>query len=79
MEGEGRRLIVLKGAPEDVLGLAARYEQQGSPPRPPDAAARKTAEATFNAFGAQGYRVLGVAWRDVEADRQHANVADEKI
>ena len=78
VEGGGRRLIVLKGAPEDVLGLAARYEQQGSPPRPLDAAARKTAEATFNAFGAQGYRVLGVAWRDVEADRQHANVADEK-
>ena len=41
-------------------------------------AARKIAEATFNAFGAEGYRVLGVAWRDVEADREHANVADEK-
>ena len=77
VEGEGRRLIIVKGAPEDVLGLAARYEQQGSPPRPLDAAARETAEATFNALGAEGYRVLGVAWREVEADRQHANVADE--
>ena len=77
VEGEGRRLIVVKGAPEDVLGLAARYEQQGSPPLPLDAAARKTAEATFNALGAEGYRVLGVAWREVEPDRQHANVADE--
>jgi P-type Mg2+ transporter len=77
-EGGGRRLIVLKGAPEDVLGLAARYEQQGSPPRPLDDAARKTAKATFNALGAEGYRVLGVAWRDVEADREQANVGDEK-
>ena len=77
IEGGGRRLIVVKGAPEDVLGLAARYEQQGSPPLPLDEAARKTAEATLNALGAEGYRVLGVAWREVEPDRQHANVADE--
>ena len=78
VEGDGRRLIVVKGAPEDILGHAAFYEQQGSPPRPLDAAARKTAAATFNGLGADGYRVLGVAWREVEADRQHANVADEK-
>ena len=67
----------MKGAPEDVLSLASHYEQQGSPPLPLDAAARKTAEATFNGLGAEGYRVLGVAWREVEPDRQHANVADE--
>ena len=77
VEGGGRRLLIVKGAPEDILGHAARYEQQGSPPRPLDAAARKTAEATFNALGAEGYRVLGVAWREVEADREKANVADE--
>ncbi len=78
VEGGGRRLIVVKGAPEDILGHAAFCEQQGSPPRPLDAAARKTAEATFNGLGADGYRTLGVAWREVEADRQHAKVADEK-
>ena len=77
-EGGGRRLIIVKGAPEDVLGLAASYEQQGSAPHMLDGAARKTAAATFNGLGAEGYRVLGVAWREVEADRQHANVADEK-
>ena len=77
IEGDGRRLIVVKGAPEDVLSLASRYEQQGSAPLPLDAAARETAEATFNGLGKDGYRVLGVAWREVEPDRQHANVADE--
>ncbi|HTS54683.1 MAG TPA: HAD-IC family P-type ATPase, partial [Burkholderiales bacterium] len=77
IEGGGQRLIVVKGAPEDVLGLSARYEQQGSPPCRLDTTARETAEATFNALGAEGYRVLGVAWREVEADRQHASVADE--
>ena len=77
VEGGGRRLLIVKGAPEDILGHVARYEQQGTPPRPFDAAARKTAEATFNSLGAEGYRVLGVAWREVEADRQNASIADE--
>jgi len=77
VEGEGRRLIIVKGAPEDILGHAATYEQHESPPRPLDAAARKTAEATFNALGAEGYRVLGVAWREVEADHEKASIADE--
>ena len=77
VEGEERRLIVVKGAPEDVLGLSTCYEQPGSLPRPLDEAARKTAEATFNALGAEGFRVLGVAWREVGTDREHANVADE--
>ena len=78
VEGGGRRLLIVKGAPEDILGHAASYEQQAAPPRPLDAAARKTAEATFNGLGAEGYRVLGVAWREVEADRDHANIDDEK-
>jgi len=78
VEGEGRRVIVVKGAPEDVLVHAASYERQGSPPIPLDAAARETANATFKALSAEGYRLLGVAWRDVEPDRQHADISDEK-
>ena len=77
VESGARRLLIVKGAPEDILGHSARYEQQDGPPRPLDAAARKTAEATFNALGAEGYRALGVAWREVEADREKANIADE--
>ncbi len=60
VENGGRRLLIVKGAPEDILGHTARYEQQGAPPRPLDAAARKTAETTFNRLGAEGYRALGV-------------------
>ncbi|MGO9392156.1 magnesium-translocating P-type ATPase [Rhodoblastus sp.] len=77
VEGEGRRLLIVKGAPEDVLGQSAYYDQQGASPLPLDAAARKTAAETFNGLGAQGYRGLGVAWREVEADRDQANIADE--
>ncbi|HVP34244.1 MAG TPA: magnesium-translocating P-type ATPase [Steroidobacteraceae bacterium] len=77
VEGGGRRLLIVKGAPEDVLGLSARGEQQGLPAFALDAAARATAEATFTALGAEGYRVLAVAWREVQPDCQRANVTDE--
>ena len=73
-----RRTLIVKGAPEDVLGLAATFEQEGSQPRVLDAAAREAADATFKALSAEGYRILGVAWRDVEPDRQQADVSDEK-
>ena len=77
-ENSNHRVIIVKGAPEDVLSLASRYEQQGSEPSALDAAARETAEATFRALSAEGYRLLGVAWRDVEPDRTHADVSDER-
>jgi len=76
-EGDGRRLIIVKGAPEDVLRLSARYVQDGSAPHPLDSTAAKNAEATFNALGREGFRVLAVAWREVEFDRQTASYADE--
>jgi P-type Mg2+ transporter len=77
VEGGGRRLLVVKGAPEDILSLSARYQQNGSE-HPLDAAARAKAEITFNALGAEGFRVLGVAWREVDLHRQNAAVADEQ-
>ena len=78
IEGEGHRLLVVKGAPEDVLGLASHYEPQGKPPAPLDPAARKAASMTFDALGAAGFRVLGVAWRAVEPGRDHADVASDQ-
>jgi Mg2+-importing ATPase len=77
VEGGGSRLLVVKGAPEDVLALAASHGQQGAPLQAFDAAARAAAHATFAALGAEGYRVLGVAWRDAGPDCSHAGVSDE--
>jgi P-type Mg2+ transporter len=76
VEGGGKRLLVVKGAPEDILSHSARYQRQGAA-HGLDATARKTAEATFNALGVEGYRVLGVAWREVDVHRQNAGIADE--
>ncbi len=79
VEREGHRLLITKGAPEDVVKLAVRYEEPGKPePLPLDDAARAQAAKVFEGFGAEGFRALGVAWRELEPDRKAATVADER-
>ena len=73
-----RRLLVLKGAFEDVLRESASYEAAGpADQRPLDAAARAAITARFEALGREGYRVLGVAWKQTPRDQAHARVSDE--
>jgi P-type Mg2+ transporter len=73
------RMLVTKGAPEDILHVATRYEQPDEPEsRPLDAAALNSAHHTFEELGAQGFRALGVAWRDMPLDQNAATIADER-
>ncbi len=72
------RILLVKGAFEDVLRLSTHYE--GDNPtdlRPLDAAASARIRKQFDALGRDGFRVLGVAWREVAPDRPHAVVDDE--
>jgi P-type Mg2+ transporter len=79
VEHEGSRLLITKGAPEDVIKLSSRYEEPGKPePLPLDDAARTRAAKVFEGLGADGFRALGVAWRALEPDRARAAVADEQ-
>jgi Mg2+-importing ATPase len=79
VEHEGRRLLITKGAPEDVIKLAVRYEEPGKPELLPlDDVARARAATTFEGLSADGFRALGVAWRELEPDRKGAAVADEQ-
>ena len=79
VEHEGRRLLITKGAPEDVIKLATRYEEPGKPePLSLDEAARVRAAKVFDGLSADGFRALGVAWRELEPDRARAAVADEQ-
>jgi Mg2+-importing ATPase len=79
VQKEGRRLLVVKGAPEDVLKLSSRYEEPGEGGlRALDAAAQAKAGALFEALGSEGFRVLGIAWREVGPDQDHAAVGDER-
>lgn len=77
-EHGGRRFLVVKGAPEDVLGHSSTYRLAGSDgAKPLDETARTTARTTLARIGDEGFRLLGVAWREVEPERDHAGIADE--
>lgn len=59
------RLLVVKGAPEAVLAACTAVESpDGGAPRPLDAAARAALLAGAEARGAEGLRLLGIAWRE---------------
>jgi len=72
------RLLVVKGAFEDVLRLCTQYEHEGAEElRPLDRAMRARVEEQFARLGEEGFRVLAVAWRAVEPTHVHAVVDDE--
>ena len=73
---QSRRLVV-KGAPEDVLRLCTHYQDAAGQPVALDDAAQARINALFDSLGEDGFRVLGIAWRDVALDHPHAVVSDE--
>ena len=78
LEHRGRRILVIKGAPEDVLKLSSRYELSGeNDTQPFDATALARANTQFQTLCEEGFRVLGIAWREEPASQTHVVVADE--
>ena len=64
----GRRqdLLITKGAPEGILALSVAYDAAAAP-LPLDDATRARCRQTYRRLSAQGYRVLAVAYRAVQA------------
>ena len=77
VEHEAKRRLIVKGAPEDLLRLSARYEDATGAEQPLDAETRKAFEATLDALGAQGFRALGIASRQVDESHATAAITDE--
>jgi P-type Mg2+ transporter len=81
VEKGAERLLVVKGAPEDMLALCSQREfmtPDGSfSIGTLDAEGRSAALARFDALSRDGFRVLAVAWRRVEAAHEHARIDDE--
>jgi Mg2+-importing ATPase len=72
------RLLVVKGAPEDILRLCTQYEGESDTDfRTLDQATMTSIQSLFETLGHDGFRVLGVAWRKVEPDHPHAVIGDE--
>ncbi|MDD5332686.1 MAG: magnesium-translocating P-type ATPase [Rhodoferax sp.] len=77
VQRSGARRLVVKGAPEDILRLCTHYQDGTGAAVALDATARSRIDALFDSLGREGFRVLGIAWRDVPMDHPHAVVSDE--
>ncbi len=72
------RWLVVKGAADEIVGLCTLYEAgdaQGQ--QPMDAAALAAVRGRYQALEEEGFRVLGIAWRQVPQDHPHAVLGDE--
>jgi Mg2+-importing ATPase len=71
------RLLIVKGAPEQVAACCTAVQGADGTARPLDAAAKIQIEALQGAKAKQGYRCLAVAWRDFPRDRDRTVPDDE--
>ncbi|MFN7945271.1 MAG: magnesium-translocating P-type ATPase [Blastocatellia bacterium] len=72
---EAERLLISKGAPENILACCSGYETGGQT-LAFDETARKRAQEIYENLSAQGYRTLAVAYRVVPAQAVY-RVSDE--
>ena len=76
---DGReRLLIAKGAPEDILRVCTHYcEGEGVGVEALDEGVHARIDALFADLGGEGFRVLGIAYRQVPFAHPHAVVDDE--
>ena len=73
------RWLVVKGAPDEIVALCTHYDEAegAEPQRAIDEAALVAIRGQYHALEEEGFRVLGIAWREVALDHPHAVVGDE--
>lgn len=72
-----QHFLVVKGACEDVFRQCNRYETSAGATQMLDTTKLAELNLQASALAQQGFRVLGIAWRQVEDDRIHADISDE--
>ncbi len=76
VERQSRRLLITKGAPEGILARCATFESEGRT-GPMDAGTAGQCHATYEGLSRQGFRVLAVAYAEVDA-RANYSASDEQ-
>ena len=72
------RWLVVKGAADEIVDLCTHFEAAGAGAQLDlDEAALVTVRGQSHALEDDGFRVLGIAWREVPLDHPHAVVGDE--
>lgn len=73
------RLLIVKGAPEDILRDCTHFEGKTSEELfPLDAPALQRFEDLFEEQSRQGFRVLGIAYRPMPKNHTRAVISDER-
>ncbi len=78
LDNGNRRLLVIKGAPDEIIGLCTTYEIQNNTTQIPldNLSLEQIREKNAN-LEKDGFRVLGIAWREVPLNHSHAVISDE--
>ncbi|MDH2052056.1 magnesium-translocating P-type ATPase [Achromobacter marplatensis] len=78
VQGTAGQLLIVKGAPDDVLRVCDQYTpKEGSPPQPLDTPARQRVSQTFRDLEQEGFRILAVASRSMQDARSAIDINDE--
>ncbi len=79
LDGQTCRMLIVKGAPEEIIAHCTEYETSGERRiETLDAATRESLHARFAALQADGLRVIAVAWRETPRTQEHAVIDDEE-
>jgi P-type Mg2+ transporter len=77
LERDGQRILIVKGAPEDILRLSTSVETADGGAQALSATLREEIDTRFQLLGAEGFRALAIANRPVGLDHLTAVVTDE--
>ena len=75
---DGRRVLVVKGAPEGILDRSTCVELDDGTTAPFDTEARQRLGLVPEESAARGLRCLAVAWRELPPDQERATPEDER-
>ncbi|MBM3468797.1 MAG: magnesium-translocating P-type ATPase [Alphaproteobacteria bacterium] len=78
-DNDKKRLLLVKGAPEDILEISTHFEDYPETPHPKTLTkqSRNDILNQIRHLSQQGYRVLGIAWREVPRNHSQAVIHDE--
>jgi Mg2+-importing ATPase len=78
VDGPQGRMLIVKGAPEAVLALSTHYAVgEAAASAPLDEKTRAVALDNLGALSRDGYRVLGIAYKQTASEHRGATVDDE--
>jgi Mg2+-importing ATPase len=78
IESESTRLLIAKGAPENILAVCSGYEVDGRT-LVLDQAARSRCQTIFADLSSEGYRVLAVAYRPMVEQRVYGKTDEQQL